>query len=133
MTNAAAITTNVSESADPKAASTVFFDGACPVCRREIETYQRMAGAEAMEWVDVSAVPEEALPEGKDRAALLARFTVRRADGELADGAAGFLSVWRAMPRTAGIAKVLDRPPVTWIAEGAYRAFLVLRRLWRRA
>lgn len=132
MTNAAAVTDGATGMADPKAATTVFFDGACPVCRREIETYRRMTGADAMEWVDVATVPEEALPDGKDRAALLARFTVRRADGQLADGAAGFLSVWRALPRTAAIARVLDRPPFTWVAERAYRGFLVLRRLWRR-
>lgn len=32
----------------------VYFDGACPVCSREIATYRRAQGAEALRFIDVS-------------------------------------------------------------------------------
>ncbi|MEL7139212.1 MAG: DUF393 domain-containing protein, partial [Pseudomonadota bacterium] len=71
--------------------------------------------------------------EGADRDDLLARFTVRRSDGALADGAAGFFSLWRQLRPTARLARIVDRAPFTQIAELAYRTFLRLRPLWRKA
>lgn len=118
---------------DPRAACTVWYDGGCPICSREISSYKRMPGADDVEWIDVATAPESALPEGADRDDLLARFTVRRSDGALADGAAGFFSLWRQLRPTARIARVVDRPPFTQIAELAYRLFLRLRPLWRKA
>lgn len=116
--------------ADPAAAAEVFFDGACPVCRAEIAQYRRMRGAEAVAWRDVAG---DAPPEGLNRETLLARFHVRRADGGLVSGFRAFLAVWRVNPRLAPLARLLDRPPFTWAGEAAYRLFLALRPLWRRA
>ncbi|MEM7499390.1 MAG: DUF393 domain-containing protein [Pseudomonadota bacterium] len=130
---AATENTPQAETSDPRAAETVFYDGGCPICAREVAGYRRMAGAETVEWVDVATAPEAALPEGATRQALLSRFTVRRADGATVDGAAGFFSLWRRLGPTARIARLLDRRPFTDIAEGAYRLFLLLRPLWRRA
>ncbi|MEM6549782.1 MAG: DUF393 domain-containing protein [Pseudomonadota bacterium] len=117
----------------PRAAATVFFDGACPVCRREISWYRGMVGADAVAWVDVAAdLPAAELPAGKDRQALLGRFTVTRQDGAVVDGAAGFVALWRALGPTRRIGAVLDRWPFVALGEIAYRLFLRLRRLWRR-
>ena len=58
---------------------TVYFDGDCPVCRREIAHYQRQRGAEAIAWVDASRCDEAALGPGVDRAMVLSRFHVRAA------------------------------------------------------
>ena len=33
----------------------VFFDGACPLCAREIEFYQKQEGASRIAWVDGAA------------------------------------------------------------------------------
>lgn len=112
---------------------TVYFDGACPVCRREIALYQRQTGAESLCWVDAAACAPEALGAGLDRPAALDRLHVRGADGRLVSGAAAFLAMWAALPRTAGLARLLDRP---WLVQGldaAYTGFLKLRRLWRPA
>jgi len=113
---------------DPAAAVLVYYDAGCPLCRREIAVYQRMAGAEAVTWADArSATP----PEGLTRADLLARFTAIRGDGRRARGAAGFAALWRALPRLARLGRIADTRPVLAVAEPAYRGFLRLRRLWR--
>jgi predicted DCC family thiol-disulfide oxidoreductase YuxK len=114
---------------DPRAATQVFFDGGCPICRREIAAYRRMAGMETIDWRDVS---RETVPD-LDREAALARFHARRADGTLVSGAEAFLAVWRRSPRLAPLARLLDRTPFRQGLEGAYRLFLRLRPLWRRA
>lgn len=118
---------------DDAAAAAVYYDGGCPVCAREIGTYRAMAGAEAVEWVDVDDRANAGrLPDGLDRDTLVNRFTVRRRDGRLADGAAGFFAMWRGLPRMRRVALALDRPPFRQVAEGAYRLFLAVRPLWRR-
>jgi predicted DCC family thiol-disulfide oxidoreductase YuxK len=114
---------------DPAAAAEVFYDGGCPVCRREIAAYRGMAGMEAVVWRDVAAEPVPDL----DRETALARFHVRRADGALVSGAAAFLAVWRRSPRLALAARALDRWPFREGLELGYRGFLAVRRIWRRA
>ncbi|MEL6336345.1 MAG: DUF393 domain-containing protein [Pseudomonadota bacterium] len=134
MTDSTSDSSVVTAGADDRAAATVFYDGGCPVCSREIATYRGMRGADEMEWVDVSDPESEArLPEGMDRDQLMARFTVRRRDGALSDGAAGFAALWRGLDRMGWAGRLLDRTPFVQIAEMGYRGFLALRPLWRRS
>jgi hypothetical protein len=51
--------------------ATVYYDGACPVCSREIAHYQRLPGAQACQWVDAAQCPPEALGPGLARAQAL--------------------------------------------------------------
>lgn len=115
---------------------TVYFDGACPICSREIAVYQRGAGAEAVCWVDASACPPEVLGRDLARDDALARLHLRLPDGRLVQGAAAFLAMWAALPqhpRLARLARALDRPLVVRLLDLAYSAFLRVRRLWRPA
>lgn len=116
---------------DPRAAIRVFYDGACPLCRREIGWYQGKDGAQRIDWVDVAGSGEVNVPDGLTRQDLMLRFTVQRRDGVTARGAAGFVAVWRALPGTATVARALDNRVVVWIAEQVYRAMLKVRPLWR--
>jgi predicted DCC family thiol-disulfide oxidoreductase YuxK len=116
---------------DPQAAAECFYDGACPLCRREIAAYRGARGLEDVVWRDVS--DPACAPEGLDRDAALARFHVRRRDGRLVAGAAAFLAVWRRNPRLAPLARALDRRPFLGALDLAYAGFLRLRPLWRRA
>jgi predicted DCC family thiol-disulfide oxidoreductase YuxK len=115
------------------AALTVYYDGGCPVCSREIAAYQRQPGAEACEWIDVGRCADERLGPGLTRSTALARFHVRRADGELLVGMRGFATLWQALPRTALLGRLAARGPMPWVLDQAYRVFLLLRRLWRPA
>ncbi len=112
-------------------ALTVYYDGGCPVCRREIAMYQRQPGAERCAWVDASSVQDEAIAEDLSRADALARMHVRRADGQLVDGAAAFIALWQALPSTRWLGRVAGVPPLPWLLELGYRGFLRVRRLWR--
>jgi predicted DCC family thiol-disulfide oxidoreductase YuxK len=119
---------------DPRAtALTVYYDGACPVCSREMDIYRRQPGAEACEWIDAASCPEERLGPGLTRAEALARFHVRRADGALVSGARGFATLWQALPRSAWLGRLAALGPMPWLLDLGYRVFLVLRRLWRPA
>lgn len=104
----------------------VYFDGSCPMCRREIAVYQNTTPDQPISWVDVSR-PETKLPEGQSKEQLMARFHTRTAQGNLLSGAEAFVYVWSQLPRwrlLAGLAKV---PGMVWVMERAYRGFLPVR------
>ena len=113
---------------------TIYYDGSCPLCRREIAFYRRRPGADLLNWVDVSAgLP---LGEGLSCDAAMRRFHVREASGRLLSGGAAFARLWRALPGWRVLGWLMAWPPMSWALELAYRAFLPLRprlqRLTRR-
>ena len=107
-------------------AAIVYFDGGCPTCSREISFYQRQPGADNISWVDLTTCSDAALPAGVLRQAAMARFHVATAAG-ITHGAAGFLALWRALPRFRLIGRLLSIPPLPWLLERAYRVFLRIR------
>lgn len=110
---------------------TVFFDGACPLCRREIAMYRDLPAHQPLAFVDVSHAAAQ-LPPGSDRAQLLARFHVLQADGSLASGARGFVALWRTLQGWRWLARLAALPGFTPMLEVAYRAFLHLRPAMQR-
>ena len=105
---------------------TLYFDGSCPLCRWEIGHYRRQDNACQLSFQDVS--PEGANP-GPDltRHRAMARFHVRRPDGELLSGAAAFVAIWHVLPGWRWAARIGKFPGISLLLEAAYRAFLPLR------
>ena len=103
---------------------TVWYDGACPLCRREIAAMRRLDSRQAIRFVDL-ADPEVACP--LDRAALLARFHAQERGREPVSGAAAFAAMWRAIPLLRPLGLLARIPAVLWLLEKAYLRFLRLR------
>jgi demethoxyubiquinone hydroxylase (CLK1/Coq7/Cat5 family) len=116
------------------AACTVYFDGACPLCRREIAHYRRQHGAASIAWVDASACDQADLGSDLSRETALARLHVRQADGSLVSGVGAFAAIWSRLPSYSTLARIAaSRPLVISALDIAYAGFLRLRPLWRRA
>jgi len=104
----------------------VYYDGACPLCSIEINYYRRQAGADALQFVDVSGdAPVGCESLTKDEA--LKRFHIRTPDGTLVSGAAAFVEIWRLLPRWSWAARVASRPGVLVVLEFLYGIFLKIR------
>ena len=116
----------VSQSAKQSLPLTVLYDGACPLCRREIGVYQGLQPLRPDMPVCFADVNDAALPlpPGTTREQLLARFHVRSASGQLLSGAEAFLALWAALPGWRWLARFGRLPGAAWIMEGAYRVFL---------
>jgi predicted DCC family thiol-disulfide oxidoreductase YuxK len=113
---------------------TVFHDGACPLCRREIGWYRRRRNDGRIDWLDISHCEDDALPEGFDRPTLLARFHVALADGRIVSGPPAFAALWERYPGLRWLARLTRVPPMPLLMEAGYRVFLRLRpRLQRLA
>jgi predicted DCC family thiol-disulfide oxidoreductase YuxK len=104
---------------------TVYFDGSCPLCQREIAFYRRLPQAVLIDWIDVSAGTD--LGGVLSCEAAMARFHVRDSQGRLFSGAAAFSRLWRVFPGWRWLGWLSAWPPLSWVFEGAYRLFLPLR------
>lgn len=107
---------------------TIWFDGGCPLCRREIALMQRLDKRDAIAFIDVSK-GEAACPINRD--ALLARFHARE-DGVMLSGAAAFAAMWRAIPLLRRVGLVARNETVLAALEWLYRRFLVIRPMLQR-
>ena len=119
---------------------TVLYDGACPLCRREIGIYRGLRPNSPVCFADVSDSAQP-LPPDTTRQELLARFHVRSSDGQLLSGAQAFLALWAALPGWRWLALAGRLPVAAWAMERTYRLFLrwrpslqrLVSRLERRA
>lgn len=110
-------------------ALTVLYDGACPLCRREIAVYQGLKPIDAGQAVTFSDVSlaDCTLPAGGVRSDYLARFHVQRSDGQVLSGAAAFVALWATLPGWRYLALAARVPGATPLLELVYRAFLRVR------
>lgn len=119
--------------ADPKSSAvdasapavTVWYDGACPLCTREIALMRRLDRKTRIRFVDV-ADPSSSCP--LDRGELLARFHAEE-QGRMLSGAAAFAAMWRAIPVLRPIGLLARYRPVERLLERLYLHFL----RWRPA
>lgn len=102
----------------------VWFDGGCPLCRREIALMRRLDRRRAIDFIDVSDATPKACPV--DRTELLARFHASEG-GRLLSGAAAFAAMWRAIPVLRPLGLAARSPLVLSGLEAVYRVFLRIR------
>ena len=102
----------------------VWYDGACPLCTREIALMRRLDKRKAITFVDVASGADPSCPI--DRTTLLARFHAEE-DGVVHDGAAAFAAMWRAIPLLRPLGLAARSPLVLRVLEAAYLRFLKLR------
>ncbi|KPF82120.1 thiol-disulfide oxidoreductase [Brevundimonas sp. AAP58] len=101
----------------------VWFDGDCPLCRREIALMRRLDRRGVIRFHDV-ATGQGSCPI--DRAALLARFHARE-DGRMVSGAEAFAAMWRAIPVLRPLGLLARNRAVLRVLERLYLAFLKVR------
>ena len=111
----------------------VWFDGACPLCRREIAWIRRLDRRNAIAFVDVSrAATQDGAGCPIDRSVLLARFHALE-DGRVVSGAAAFAAMWRAIPLLRPLGLAARNRLVLAGLERLYRLFLRVRPRLQRA
>ncbi len=118
----------------------VWFDGACPLCRREIALMRRLDRRNAIAFVDVGrAGPGRAGPRRQTAQAarstglaLLARFHALE-DGRVVSGAAAFAAMWRAVPLLRPLGLAARNRLVLAGLERLYGLFLRVRPRLQRA
>lgn len=107
-------------------ATSIYFDGSCPLCSVEVNHYASSIGRGKLHLVDVS-VDGANLAPGLTAEDAIKRFHVRKPNGELVSGAKAFAEVWRMTPGWIWAARLAAFPGVLSLMEAFYRAFLLVR------
>lgn len=106
----------------------VFYDGDCPLCRREIDFVRDRDERNQLQLINISTADFEATPHGTTHDALMGQMHVRREDGEWVRGADAFREIYG----TLGYRKLigLSRLPILrTIIDWGYVLF-ARNRLW---
>lgn len=129
MTNSSEPTTeSATVASDSQGPLRVFFDGDCPLCRREIAFLNARARPGSLDLVDISGPGcEQALPQGLSREAALRLMHVELPSGEIMRGARAFAAMWSRVPGGERAARLAATPPLRPLLDVAYRVFLVIR------
>ncbi len=120
------------EGIEDAGAVTVFFDGDCPLCAREVAFYRRLDGKRALRWRDVRGNAADLAREGVSQSQALARLHVRTAGGRIVTGVDAFVAIWERLPGFRAIAPIARRSPVRWVLARGYDWFAARRLRWFR-
>jgi predicted DCC family thiol-disulfide oxidoreductase YuxK len=112
-------------SADGRAV--VYYDGTCPLCRREIAHYRKRDTAGRIEWRDIGHMPDGAVAPDLTRTEAMAQLHARRADGRLVRGAEAFALLWSQVPGYRWLGRLAAVAAVSAVLQRAYTAALVVR------
>jgi predicted DCC family thiol-disulfide oxidoreductase YuxK len=99
----------------------VFFDGACPLCRREMDVVRRLDRRGRVVMTDIDA-PGFVPPGSLTQSDLMARIHGRLPDGTIVEGVEVFRRIYAAVGFGPLVA-VTRVAPFSWAAEAAYRVF----------
>jgi predicted DCC family thiol-disulfide oxidoreductase YuxK len=114
--------------AHSKSKVTVWFDGACILCRSEIAIYRKLDAKKGrVAFIDLTASGQSDGACPLDPADMLARFHARNEAGVLVSGAAAFAAMWRQVTPFQPLGWLLQVPVVERAANRAYARFLRVR------
>jgi len=105
----------------------VFYDGNCPLCRREIAHYRRVDSANRLHWIDAANDPGSLTRHGLSLEQAMAELHVLDGAGRWQLGVDAFPVIWQHLPAYRWLAKLVTvlglRRPLGFI----YRHFAAWR------
>ncbi len=98
----------------------VLYNAACPVCRREIEHYEKITTRDALpiRYDDLGDV-ETLNRWGIDADAAARRLHVRK-EGQTYAGIPAFVVLWQEIPQWRWLARLVALPGIYWVANKIY-------------
>lgn len=103
--------------------ATVFYDGSCPMCSREIKHYRRLKGSESIQWIDAATNVHELEKHGLTRDQAMARFHVLDAKQQWQTGAYGFIELWSHLPAYRWLSNTVSTLKAAPLLDKAYTRF----------
>lgn len=90
-------------------------------------------GADAIDWIDLTALPGDHVRADLTKEDAIRRFHVARPDGRLLSGARAFAALWSVLPATRIAGRTMALPGIVQLLDAAYALMLKVRPLWRPA
>ena len=103
--------------------TTMFYDGSCPLCRREVDHYRRLDRAGRVDWADIAADASALESRGVTRNQGMQRLHALDAEGHLVSGAWAFAAIWQELPGYRWLARTVRALHLLPAIDWAYRYF----------
>ena len=110
----------------------VYFDGQCPLCKREINFYRGLKTNSEITWIDIEEESFDQSQTGISKDKLKRRFHVEKDNTEVFSGGYAFLELWKHVCVSSQIAKILDNYFIPRLLDKLYDFFLVIRPLFQK-
>ena len=111
-------------------AITVFYDGACPVCVKEMHQYQRFEKSGQVIWFDITGQEDWLLAHKINPDDALLELHVLTSTGEIVKGVEAFILLWQRAPLFRPLAWIASFPLIKAFIKRSYGWF-TRRRLTR--
>lgn len=102
---------------------TVYFDGRCGLCGREIAYYRRLDKMHILKWVDVTTHSEALKAVNISQADALLYLHVQDRLGQWYIGVDAFIKIWRNLPYWRMVGALASLPPIKILLEYMYEPF----------
>ena len=102
---------------------TVYYDGKCGLCRREIEYYKRVAPADQFVWLDIASDPAGLADLDISQADALRRLHARDSFGNIYVGVVAFIAIWHGLNYWRYLAMIINLPLLRQVAAFVYDRF----------
>jgi predicted DCC family thiol-disulfide oxidoreductase YuxK len=106
---------------------TIYFDGLCQLCSREIDLFRRLVPDGSLVYVDIAADDFDPTAYGVDPVAVHKTMHVRDDEGELRTGLDALIAMWEVVPGFRWLAIFANLPLVRPVAQVGYALFAWVR------
>jgi predicted DCC family thiol-disulfide oxidoreductase YuxK len=103
--------------------ATMFYDGACPLCQREVAHYQKLDQQNNINWVDISTSTDLLKKHGIEYSDAMSRLHALDSQGNKRSGVDAFVVIWSALPYYRWLATIVKKLHITPLLEMAYQRF----------
>lgn len=105
----------------------IFYDGLCVLCSREIEHYRRQVGSERFEFIDITTPDFDPAIHNVDPAAVHKFMHVKDPAGQLHTGVEAFRAIWKELPRYNFLYRWTDNKLAQRLMKIGYSVFVQIR------
>lgn len=102
---------------------TVFYDGKCGLCSKEINYYRKIAPNDIFDWQDITKSADELKKEGISLTEGLKLLHAKDEKGLMHVGVDAFILIWMQLRQWRFLATFVRLPAIHQIANIAYTAF----------
>ena len=102
---------------------TIFYDGKCGLCAKEINYYRRIAPVGIFNWQDITESDDELKKEGISLSEGLRLLHAKDNQGRIHIGVDAFILIWKQLKWWRNLAFFFGLPIIYQIADFLYRYF----------
>jgi len=107
---------------------TVYYDGECPLCRREMSMYKSLSCSTDISYIDIEAANFDCNDLVLKKKQLKSRFHIKK-NGLFLSGGYAFAELWKHYPKLRFLNIIFSSRLMGFLLDKTYNVFLILRPL----